>query len=176
MDVPRLTTARLVLRGFDARDVDAYAAMMADPDVARYLGDGRPLARADAWRQLALVVGHWELRGFGLWAVVERATGTFLGRIGCYEPEGWPGLEVGYVLARPAWGRGYATEGASAALRYAHEVLGRDRVVSLIQPENVASIRVAMRLGARPAGEAHIGGHAALVYEYPPATDGAHAR
>ncbi|GJG85575.1 N-acetyltransferase [Gemmatimonadetes bacterium T265] len=165
--VPRLTTDRLLLRGFDARDFGAYAALMADPAVARYLGDGRPLARADAWRQLALVVGHWALRGFGLWAAEERMTGALVGRIGCYEPEGWPGLEVGYVLARPYWGRGYAAEGARAALGYAHDVLGRERVVSLIHPENVASVRVATRLGAAPDGTADIGGRPALVYAYP---------
>ncbi len=165
--VPRLTTERLLLRGFAPRDVEAYVAMMADPAVTRYLGDGRPLSRADAWRQLALIIGHWGLRGFGLWAVEERATGTLVGRVGCYEPDGWPGCEVGYVLARPFWGRGYATEGARAALEYARGVLARDRVISLIHPDNVASASVATRLGATADETIELFGRPAAVYAYP---------
>jgi RimJ/RimL family protein N-acetyltransferase len=167
--IPRLTTARLTLRGFEARDADAYAAMMADPDVTRYLGDGRPLARADAWRQLAMFAGHWMLRGFGVWAVEERATGAFIGRIGCFEPEGWPGFEVAYTLARPFWGKGYAREGAGAALAHARETLGRDRIISIIRPANAGSIRVAEALGAARDGEVEFFGAPALIYRYPPA-------
>ena len=169
MRVPTIVTARLVLRGFVPDDFDAYAAMMADPAVTRYLADGAALGRADAWRQMAVIVGHWQLRGFGLWAVEERASGALVGRIGCYEPEGWPGLEVGYVLARPFWAHGYASEGARAALRHAREVVGRERVLSLIHPENAASIRVAERLGATADGRLELSGRPALVYVYPPA-------
>ena len=167
IEVPRLDTARLVLRAFAAADVDAYASMMADPEVTRFLGDGRPLGRAEAWRQLALLVGHWELRGFGLWAVEERATGRFIGRIGCYEPEGWPGFEIGYVLAREAWGRGLAREGAAAALRFAHEQLGRKVVISLIRPANIASIAVARHLGAVRTERVEFYGAPTDVYTYP---------
>jgi RimJ/RimL family protein N-acetyltransferase len=165
--IPRLTSARLILRGFEARDFDAYAAMMADPEVTRYLGDGRPFERAEAWRQLAMLMGHWVLRGFGIWAVEERATGAFAGRIGCFEPEGWPGLEVAYTLARPFWGRGYAREGAQVALAYAHETLGRPHVISIIRPANAASIRVAEALGATRDGEVEFFGSPALIYRYP---------
>lgn len=167
MSVPRITTDRLVLRGFDGSDFEPYAAMMADREVTRYLGDGRPLGRIDAWRQLALIVGHWSLRGFGLWAVEERTTGALAGRIGCFEPEGWPGFELGYVLARPFWGHGYATEAGEAALRYARETLGRDRIISLIDPRNAASIRVAERLGAVADGMVDLSGRPARVYAYP---------
>jgi RimJ/RimL family protein N-acetyltransferase len=80
MDIPHLTTERLLLRGFAPEDVEPYVAMMANADVTRYLGDGRPLSRDDAWRQLAMLAGHWVLRGFGLWAVEEQATGRFIGR------------------------------------------------------------------------------------------------
>lgn len=165
--IPRLTTDRLILRGFEPGDADAYAAMMADPAVTQFLGDGEPLGRADAWRQLALVIGHWTLRGFGLWAVEEKATGAFVGRVGCFEPDGWPQFELGYVLARPAWGRGYATESARCALGYAHDVLARKRVVSFIQPRNLASIRVAERLGGTREGEVALGGRIVHVYAYP---------
>ena len=67
-----LTTDRLLLRPFRATDIDDYARMCADPEVTRYLGDGRPLSRSDAWRQMAMLVGHWHLKGYGMWAIEER--------------------------------------------------------------------------------------------------------
>lgn len=166
--IPRLTTERLLLRGLEERDFEAYAAMMADPEVTRFLGDGSPLSRFDAWRQMAMFAGHWVLRGFGIWAVEERATGAFVGRIGCFEPDGWPGFEIGYALARHAWGRGYAREAAAASLAYARETLGRERIISIIRPDNTASARVATALGATPAGELDFFGAPAIVYEYGP--------
>ncbi len=165
--VPRLETPRLMLREFLPSDVEPYARIMAEPEVCRFLGDGTPLDRADAWRQLAQIIGHWELRGFGLWAVEERATRQLVGRIGCYEPEGWPGFEIGYVLAREAWGRGLAREGVAAALEYARCVLERDRAISLIRPGNRASIAVAEHFGARRTGSVELFGAASDVYTYP---------
>ena len=165
--VPRLDTERLRLRGFEPSDFEPYAAMMADPEVTRYLGDGRPLARAEAWRQLAFLAGHWALRGFGVWAVEERSTGELVGRIGCLEPEGWPGFEVAYTLARHAWGRGYAREGAAAALAHARETLGRPDIISIIRPDNVPSVRVACALGATRDGTVEFFGSPADIYRYP---------
>ena len=156
-----------MLRGFTAADVEPYVRMMADPEVTRFLGDGRPLDRADAWRQLALLIGHWELRGFGLWAVEERASGRFIGRVGCHEPDGWPGFELGYVLAREAWGRGLAREGAAAALDFARRELGRDTIISLIRPANRASVAVAEHFGARRTGSVEFYGATTDVYTYP---------
>ena len=156
-----------MLRGFTAAHVEPYVRMMADPEVTRFLGDGRPLDRADAWRQLALLIGHWELRGFGLWAVEERASGRFIGRVGCHEPDGWPGFELGYVLAREAWGRGLAREGAAAALDFARRELGRDTIISLIRPANRASIAVAEHFGARRTGSVEFYGATTDVYTYP---------
>jgi len=167
MAVPRLQTDRLLLREFRQAEFEAYAAMMADPDVTRYLGDGRPLSRADAWRQMAMFAGHWDLLGFGVWAVEERATGAFIGRVGLMQPEGWPGFELAYTLSRGAWGRGYAREAAGAALEFARQVLRRTSVISIIRPANAASIRVARSLGALPDGETEFFGTAALIYRYP---------
>src|SRR5262252_4845118 len=104
-----LETDRLRLRMFDAGDINAYAEMCADPEVMRYLG-GKTLSRLESWRHMAMILGHWTLRGYGLWAVEERATGRLIGRIGCNQPEGFPAFEIGYVLAREAWGKGYARE------------------------------------------------------------------
>ena len=156
-----------MLRGFTTADVEPYVRMLADPEVSRFLGDGQPLGRVDAWRQVAMIIGHWELRGFGLWAVEERATGRLIGRIGCHEPEGWPGFELGYALAREAWGHGYAREGAGAALAYARRDLGRDTIISLIRPANRASIAVAEHFGARRTGAVEFMGAPTEVYTYP---------
>ncbi|MGO9922597.1 MAG: GNAT family N-acetyltransferase [Isosphaeraceae bacterium] len=158
-----LATERLVLRMFRESDLDAYAQMCADPEVMRYIS-GVPMTRDEAWRNMALVLGHWQLRGFGLWAVEERSSGLLAGRVGCWRPEGWPGLEVGWSLLRAFWGLGYATEAGQAALSHAFCELGETHVLSLIQPENVRSIRVARRLGMGREGQAELLGHTAWVY------------
>jgi RimJ/RimL family protein N-acetyltransferase len=149
---------------FREDDLDAYASMCADSEVMRYLGEGRPLTRSETWRRMAMFLGHWQLRGYGIWAVEERATATLLGRIGFYNPEGWPGFELGWVLGRQHWGHGYATEGARRALAYAFDVMEYDHVISLIYPDNRASIRVAERLGQRLEGRTELFGRPTLVY------------
>ena len=159
-----LETARLVLRPFRDGDFEAYARLFADPDVMRYLGDGQPLTREDAWRNLAMMIGHWTLRGFGMWAVEEKSTGTLVGRVGLYEPEGWPGREVGWTLAREHWGKGYALEAAAASVDHAFHVLDWPRAISLIDPENHRSIRVAERLGETYEREVEIRGRRTLLY------------
>jgi RimJ/RimL family protein N-acetyltransferase len=142
----RIETDRLILRPFSQADFDTYAAIHSDPEVTRYL-TGSPMARWEAWRSMAMFVGHWQLRGYGVWAVEEKSTGAFVGRAGLHNPEGWPGPEVGWTLARSAWGRGYATEAGRAAMTYAFDVLGWDHIISVIHPDNARSIRVAERLG-----------------------------
>lgn len=167
--IPHLTTDRLLLRAFAPEDFEPYAQMMANPDVTRYLGEGHALSRVEAWRQLAMFAGHWVLRGFGPWAVEERATGRFLGRIGCLEPEGFPAFEIAYTLAPAAWGKGFAREGAAAALRFARETLGRTAITSIIRPANAASIRVAQSLGAVATETVEFFGAPSVLYRYPPA-------
>jgi RimJ/RimL family protein N-acetyltransferase len=146
-EAPILETDRLRLRPFRASDFEDYAALNADLEVVRYLGDGRTWDRGRSWRHLAFLVGHWHLGGSGMWALELQETGDFLGLTGFAEPEGWPGFELAWTLARRWWGHGYATEGARAALAYAFEALGKERVISLIDPRNQRSIRVAERLG-----------------------------
>jgi RimJ/RimL family protein N-acetyltransferase len=163
MEMENLETDRLRLRMFRESDLDAYAAMCADPEVMKYLGPG-PMNRSEAWRNLALVLGHWQLRGFGLWAVEERGSGELVGRVGCWRPEGWPGMEIGWTLRRSSWGLGYATEAARAALDVALGRLGQSHVISMIHSENAASIRVARRLGMRLEGRAELMGFPVVVY------------
>lgn len=159
-----IETDRLILRMFREDDFDQHAEIAGDAEVVRYLGEGRPLARWEAWRQMAMILGHWQLRGYGPWAVEERETGKLLGRIGFFNPEGWPGFELGWVLAKSAWGRGFATEGAHAALRFAFEELQASRVISLIHPLNKRSIKVAMRIGESLEGRTQLQGKEALIY------------
>ena len=162
--IPTLETERLVLRAFRPGDYEAHASMLADPLVTRYLGDGKPLDRHDAWRVLATIIGHWELRGYGLWALTRRGDDRMIGRVGFMNPEGWPGFEVGWTLARAAWGNGYATEAARRALEYAFDVLGEEKVISVIHPENAASIRVAEKIGERFDRTEDVRGQKRLIY------------
>ncbi len=147
-EIPTLETERLRLRAFRRSDFDDYAGLYGDPEVLRYLGGGAATwDRSRCWRHLAFVLGHWQLEGSGMWAVELREADTLVGTIGFAEPEGWPGCELAWILAPRWWGRGYATEGARAALAYAFNVLKKDHIISLIHPENHASVRVAERIG-----------------------------
>lgn len=157
-----LVTERLELRRWREGDLDEYAPIAADPVVARYLGG--PFDRATAWRQIAIFIGHRELRGWTSSAVVERASGRLIGRGGLWQPEGWPGLEVVWTLARSHWGRGYATELGRAVRDYAFGVLGVPHLISVIHRDNAASIRVAEKIGATFEREYDLNGSPCLIY------------
>lgn len=160
---PQLETERLLLRAWRAEDHDAHAAMCADQVVMRFLGG--PVDPEESWRGMALHVGHWTLRGYGTWALERKADGSFLGRAGLWNPYGWPGLEVGWTLARPAWGHGYATEAARASIEWARATLGAHRLISLIHPENERSIAVAQRLGMTPVRRQRLRGNPVVMFE-----------
>jgi RimJ/RimL family protein N-acetyltransferase len=164
IEIPELETPRLKLRGFRHDDLDAYAEMCADPEVMQFIGNGQTVDRNQAWRNMAMVTGHWQLRGYGLWAVEEQSTGAMIGRIGLWNPEGWPQLEVGWTLRRAYWGQGFATEAALVAVNYAVSVLKEQHLISLIKPGNQASIRVAKRLGEELEGTFELHGETVLVY------------
>ncbi|MGE0355976.1 MAG: GNAT family N-acetyltransferase [Burkholderiales bacterium] len=157
-------TARLRLRLFGERDLDALAAMYADAETMRHIGEGRTLTRDETWRAIAGMLGHWALRGFGMWALELKSTGELVGRAGFIDPEGWPGFELGWLLARPHWGKGYATEAARFALDHAVSSMGRRRVISLIRPGNERSSRVAEKLGMRVEGEIELLGGPVTVH------------
>ncbi|HEX5129129.1 MAG TPA: GNAT family N-acetyltransferase [Usitatibacter sp.] len=164
-DAVRLETERLLLRPFRNADHPSYAAMCADPEVMKYIGTGVTLTAPESWRAMASMLGHWQLLGYGMFAAEVKATGELAGRVGFLDPPGWPGFELGWLLGREHWGKGYAIEGARACLDYAFGTLGRDHVISLIRPGNERSIRVAERLGERLSGEVELLGSKALVYE-----------
>jgi len=163
--IPALETERPRLRAFRQSDIGDYAALNSDPEVLRYLGSGQVAwDRSRSWRHMAFLLGHWRLGGAGMWAVEHRETGDFVGIAGFAEPEGWPGFELAGSLARRFWGQGYATEAGRAALDYAFTVLEKDHVISLIYPENRASIRAAERIGETLEGRIHHLGREMLVY------------
>ncbi|ATB47765.1 GNAT family N-acetyltransferase [Corallococcus macrosporus] len=149
-NVPVLETARLLLRPPLAEDLEGFAALMADPESARFIGGVQP--RTMAWRNLCVMAGAWSLQGFAMFSVLEKATGAWVGRVGPWKPEGWPGTELGWALLRAHWGKGYATEAAEAAMDWAFEHLGWTDVIHCIVPENLASQEVARRLGSRLRG------------------------
>jgi RimJ/RimL family protein N-acetyltransferase len=144
--IPVLETERLTLRAFNDEDLSAWAAIMGDPDVARYVAPA-PLTREESWRSMAGALGHWLLRGYGTWAVERKSDGAMMGRVGMINPEGWPGLEIGWTLGKRYWGQGYATEAAAVAMRYAFLTQPVAKLISCIDPDNVASQSVARRIG-----------------------------
>ena len=151
---PTLETARLILRPPEERDLDGFAAMMADEEAARFVGGEQ--GRSGAWRGMAAMAGSWALRGYGMFSVIEKASGRWIGRVGPWQPEGWPGAEVGWGLERGAWGKGYATESATAAIDWAFDALGWDDVIHCIASANRPSARVAERLGSAFRGSAYL--------------------
>lgn len=162
--IPTIKTERLTLRSFREDDVPAFFDLSQDPDVARFIGDRRAPTLQEAWRAIAGWIGHWAMRGYGQWAIEERSSGRLVGRTGIINPAEWPGPEVGYLLGRPWWGRGYATEAARAAMDWGFEQFDFADLLSLIDPDNAASINVAMRLGESHRGDVDLWGHRLLIY------------
>jgi RimJ/RimL family protein N-acetyltransferase len=160
--IPILTTDRLILRPLRREDLDAYAAIWADPMFAEHIGG--PLDRHATWHDMAANIGVWALEGVGPWSVVETATGQLVGRAGLWNEPGWPGVEVVWFIGRRWWGRGFATEAGAASIAFAFERPDVDRVVSVIRAANTASIRVAEKLGLRLASTEHLHGAEKNVY------------
>ena len=144
---PTLETDRLILRPPATEDFEPWAAFMADAEAARFIGGQQP--RSTAWRGFCSMAGAWAMFGFGMFSVVEKSTGRWVGRLGPWRPDGWPGTEVGWGIVREAWGQGYATEGAAASIDWAFDHLGWTEVIHCINPKNAPSQNVAKRLGSR---------------------------
>ena len=142
----RIETPRLILRPTAAEDFESWARFSSDPETMRHLGGVQP--RATAWRGFIAMAGAWQIQGFAMFSVIEKATGNWVGRLFPWMPEGWPGTEVGWGLLREYSGRGYASEGATAAIDWAFAELGWREVIHTISPENVASKALAARLGS----------------------------
>jgi len=156
--VPRLTTARLLLREPRLDDFESFAANAADPLARVHIGG--PLSRREAWRRFLAAAGTWVTQGKGWWVIEVPGLGP-VGTVGVFRRETGPELEIGWSVDRPFWGRGFASEAAQAALDDALSRLG-DRVIALIAPDNAASMAVAVHIGMRREGEhvdAEFGAH-----------------
>jgi RimJ/RimL family protein N-acetyltransferase len=165
----RLETERLVLRQFREDDLEAYRRMVNNPEAMLAMGDTEPRTREQCWRTLAVYLGHWAMRGYGPFAVEEKASGAFVGRIGPWLPEGWPGLELIWAVDRAHWGRGFATEAGRAARDWVLARLDGQELISLVEAENLASKRVAEKLGAVHARDIDFEGLRFRVYRHAPA-------
>ena len=156
-EIIEIETGRLLLRGWRDADVEPYARLCADPEVMRFIGSGAILSRGQAEDQVSRFVRHWDERGFGLWALEEKESGAFAGFAGLAYQEDWTEgghrTEIGWRLDRAFWGRGLATESARAGVDHGLGKLGLERIISIIQPENVASRRVAEKAGLTLRGE-----------------------
>ena len=149
MDSLVIETPRLRLRPFVESDLDPLARLNADPEVMRYIGSGKPLDRHQTWRQLAVILGHQQMRGYSILAIEDRGSGALLGRSGPWYPLGWPMLEVGWMVDPRRQNEGIATEAGWASLEWCFAHLDIACACSLIAPENLASKRVAAKLGGR---------------------------
>ena len=161
-------TPRLILRQVLESDVDHFARMYADEEVTRFLGEGRTLTRDQTWRAVAGMLGHWVLRGYGQYALEERTSGRVVGVAGLLNPEGWPGIEVAYTVSREHWGMGFATETATAVVQMAYEALSPTHLISMVRPDNLASIRVAEKVGGVRETTIDFMGGPAHIYAYSP--------
>lgn len=160
VDGPVIETERLLLRPWRASDVADNTKMLSDPETARFITpDHQPVtSELKGWRNAAVISGHWALHGFGMFAVEEKSSTRYIGRVGPYHPPEWPGFEVGWGIAKEYRGRGYAVEAARAAIDWVFCNFAVDRIIHCIDPANVASQAVAQRLGAVNEGPGELEG------------------
>ncbi|MFT3688026.1 GNAT family N-acetyltransferase [Paenirhodobacter sp.] len=149
LDIPVIETERMVMRAPCADDLPALYEFY-ESDRSRHVGG--PCSHEQAWRSLAMEIGHWALRGYGRWTLIEKASEEIVGMVGIFNPEGWPEPEVGWDLFNGYEGRGYATEAGRAARAYAYDTLGMKTIISLTRLANTQSAAVAQRLGATLEG------------------------
>lgn len=173
MSIPILETARLILREHRRSDLPEYAALWADPVVVRYT-TGVPQSQEESWRRMLMARGHWELNGYGYWAVEDKKNGRLVGEAGFAEfhrdmkpsLEGMP--EIGWIVASSAHGRGYATEAVRAIHAWGDAHLPAARTCCIISPENDASIRVAEKTGYREVAHTLYRDHPVIVFHRDP--------
>ncbi|MCA0922127.1 GNAT family N-acetyltransferase [Pseudooceanicola nanhaiensis] len=166
--IPVLETKRLILRGPEPQDYPNFKATFSSYR-SRFMGG--PLNPYESWMLYAAEIGHWQIRGYGMWMIHDRESGRTLGMAGGWFPAQWPEREIAWIIWPEVAGRGYALEATHAARRYFYETLGWDGAVSYIDPKNLDSIRLAERLGAkRDDGAATVDGND-VCYRHPAPAD-----
>ena len=169
MNVSSIETPRLLLRLPETQDAAPFLEIHQDPDAVaqKQVVLLSPLGGMDtAFRNLERMLNHWALRGYGQWAVVEKATGRAIGCVGLHYAEGWPGIDLSWIVHRSRRRNGFATEASRAAVAWAWTTTKVDHIVSLISPENVPSLHIARRLGLQfERADVHpIGGDHVHIY------------
>jgi RimJ/RimL family protein N-acetyltransferase len=166
LDVPVIETPRLILRQWRSEDVAPYTAMLSDPATARFITvDGKPVEdEMTGWRHTVVMAGHWAIHGAGMFAVEEKHSGKFVGRVGPWYPPAWPDFEVGWGIAKDARGKGYASEAAAATIDWAFANFEISQVIHCIDRENIGSQGVARRLGASKGKQIELFGHPADMW------------
>jgi len=166
--VPTLETENLILRAPQESDLDAMAAFMQS-ERSHWIGG--PKNRFETWRGLLSILGHWALRGYGLWHIEEKSSGKSIGTVGILKHDGWDEPELGWHVYDGFEGKGYAFEAAFAARAYAAQKFGLDGVISHIDPTNTRSVALAKRLGATYERDGQVLGHACHNYRHPKQAD-----
>jgi RimJ/RimL family protein N-acetyltransferase len=166
LDGPFIETERLRLRPWREADIAPNTAMLGDPASGRFItADGKPVTDPWAgWRNAAIMAGHWALHGVGMFVVEEKSTGAFAGRVGPWFPPGWPGFEVGWGIAAEYRGKGYAVEAARGAIDWSFATFDLDRILHVIDCENIASQAVAKKIGAEKENKCDLFGKAADLW------------
>lgn len=170
LSIPVVETERLRLRGHRLDDLDDCVSMWGDPIVTRHIG-GKPFSPENVWSKILRYTGHWAHLGFGYWLVEERATGRFVGEVGfadfkrAIDPPFAGAPEIGWALATRAHGVGYATEAVGGAIAWAERVWPGKRTVCMIDPDNVASLRVASKCGYREYARTRYAGTPTILLE-----------
>jgi [ribosomal protein S5]-alanine N-acetyltransferase len=164
-NIPTITTNRLTLDGFSPEDHRAFSEMLADPRVGAPKGFPQGATPEQAWAGMANILGHWALRGFGLFAVRLSETREFVGSVGLIAPEGWPSPEATWTVAYPHQGKGYAKEAATAVRDHAMHELQLEKIVSFVPPGNEPSRRVAAAIGMNCSGTVRVFGELAEAWE-----------
>lgn len=165
MNIPRIETARLHLRAFTPNDLDDLCRIFGDPEVMRYISGGKPRPREETEKGLLRTIEGWKKRGFGLWALTQKEHERVIGYCGLMPLEDTTEIEVAYGLAKSEWGRGFASEAAHASLRFGFEELKLERIVAVVNPENLASKRVLEKLGMVHTKNGHYYGAELMYYE-----------
>ncbi|WP_055663767.1 GNAT family N-acetyltransferase [Jannaschia seosinensis] len=167
-DIPVLTTDRLVLRAPEPQDYPDFKATFSSYR-SRFMGG--PLNAYEAWMLYAAEIGHWDIRGFGMWMIHARDDDRTLGMAGGWQPAGWPEREIAWIIWPKAAGQGYALEATDAARRFFYRQHGWDGAVSYVDPKHLDSIRLCERLGARRDPDAASVDGNDVVYRHPAPAD-----
>ena len=161
----KIETERLILRKFRDADWMDLHKLYSDPECTRYTIQ-RTLTEGESWRTMATMIGHWQIRGYGPYAVEEKSTGRVMGPVGLWYPNDWPEPEIKWALSRSFWGQGYASEAARAVKKMAHRYLPETSLISLIFAENEPSIRLALAIGAMFEKKIEFRGIVAHIYRH----------